>query len=50
MKKAIAAAAVAATALFALVGTGLADKRTITDAEGDVSGPPHHDFVSGTQG
>src|SRR5215208_636262 len=50
MKKTIAAAAVAATALFGVVGTGLADKRTITDAEGDVSGPPHLDFVSGTQG
>jgi hypothetical protein len=50
MKKTIAAAAVAATGLFAFVGTGIADKRTISDAEGDVAGPPHHDFVSGTQG
>ena len=49
MKKTLAAA-VAASVLLAGVGTGLADKRTITDAEGDVAGPPHLDFVSGTQG
>ena len=50
MRKIIAAAAVAATGLLALAGNGFADKRTITDAEGDViSAPPHRDFVSGTQ-
>ena len=49
MKRTLGAAMVAATALFAIVGTGIADDRTITDAEGDVSGPPHLDFVSGTQ-
>jgi hypothetical protein len=50
MKKTLGVATVAATALLTIAGTGIADERTITDAEGDVSGPPHLDFVSGTQG
>lgn len=33
----------------AFAAPGLADKRTITDAEGDLNGSPHQDFVSGTQ-
>jgi hypothetical protein len=50
MRRTIAAAAIAATGLLVIAGNGIADNRTITDAEGDVvSGPPHHDFVSGTQ-
>jgi hypothetical protein len=35
--------------VFAIAGTVFADERTITDAEGDLNGSPHQDFVSGTQ-
>ena len=44
-----AAAVAAGLGVFAIAGTGLADKRTITDAEGDVNGSIHEDLVSGTQ-
>jgi hypothetical protein len=49
MKRRTITALVAGVGVLAMAGTGLADKRTITDAEGDLNGPPHKDFVSGTQ-
>jgi hypothetical protein len=50
MKKRVLLAAATGIGVLAVAGTGLADRRTITDAEGDVNGTPHLDFVSGTQG
>jgi hypothetical protein len=50
MKSRVFVALAAGLGVFAIAGTGLADKRTITDAEGDINGSIHEDFVSGTQG
>lgn len=49
MKRTTCAVVAAGLATFGLAGTVLADKRTITDAEGDINGSIHEDFVSGTQ-
>ena len=48
MKARICFALAVATGVFALAGTGFADRKVFTDAEGDAV-PPHEDFVSGTQ-